>query len=77
LAERAIFEALAYAAMIGRSVSRAPWRSLQASVDACRRLSDGRVTDALAAIASELPVVLADAMVTMEQRHRLHALLSG
>ena len=58
-------------------MSRALWRSLRASVDASRRLFERRVTDALAAIATELAVVLAGATVTMEQRRRRHALLSG
>ena len=76
-AKRAVVEALVYAAMIGLAVSRALWRSLRACVDASRRLSERRVTDALAAIATELAVVLAGATVTMEQRRRWHALLSG
>jgi len=76
-AKRAVVEALVYAAMIGLAVSRALWRSLRACVDAGRRLSERRVTDALATIATELAIVLAGAQVTLEQRRRWHGLLSG
>lgn len=76
-AKRTVVEALVYAAMIGLRVSRARWRTLRACVDDGRRPSERRVTDALAAIATELAVVLAGVLVTMEQRCRRHALLSG
>jgi transposase len=67
-ARRAVVEALVYAAMIGLAVSRALWRRPRACVDAARRISERRVTDALATIAVELAIV---------QRRRWHRLLSG
>lgn len=76
-ARRAVVESLVYAAIIGLAVSRALWRRLRAFVDASRRLSERRVTDALAVIAVELAIVLSGAHVTLEQRRRWHALLSG
>jgi hypothetical protein len=42
-----------------------------------RRLSERRVTDALATIATELAVAFAGAKVTLGQRRRWHAPLSG
>lgn len=76
-ARRAVVEALVYAAMIGLAVSRALWRRLRACVDSARRISERRVTDALAVIAAELAIVLAGAQVTLEQRRRWHRLLAG
>lgn len=49
---------LVYAALIGLAVSRAVWRRLRALVDAGRRASERRVTDALAVIAAELAIAL-------------------
>ncbi len=76
-ARRAVIEALVYAAMIGLAVSRALWRGLRAYVDAGRRISERRVTEALATIALELAIVLAGSIASLEQRRRWHALLSG
>ncbi len=76
-ARRAVVEALVYAAMIGLAVSRTLWRALRACVDAGRRISERRVTDALATIAVELAIVLAGSTASLEQRRRWHALLSG
>jgi len=76
-ARRVVVEALIYAALIGLAVSRAIWRCLRALVDAGRRVSERRVTDALAVIASEIAVALAGVPVSSEQRRRWHALLSA
>ena len=67
-ARRAVVEALVYAAMIGLAVSRSLWRSLRACLDAGRRLSERRVTDALATIAVELAVVLGDRQATSARK---------
>ncbi len=74
-ARRAVVEALVYAAMIGLAVSRALWRALRTCVETGRRISERRVTDALATIAVELVIVLVRAPATLEQRRRWHALL--
>ncbi|HET8652021.1 MAG TPA: IS4 family transposase [Gaiellaceae bacterium] len=74
---RVVVEALIYAALIGLAVSRAIWRRLRALVDAGRRISERRVTDALGAIAAELAVVLAGVPISREQVRRWHALLSA
>jgi IS4 transposase len=76
-ARREVVEALIYAALIGLAVSRSIWRSLRALVDAGRRVSERRVTDALAVIAHELAVALAGVPVSPEQRRRWHRLLSA
>lgn len=76
-ARRVVVEALIYAALIGLAVSRALWRRLRALVDAGRRVSERRVTDALAVIAPEIAVALAGVPVSPEQRRRWHALLSA
>jgi hypothetical protein len=74
---RNVVEALVDAAMLGLAVSRALWRRLRACFDAARRISERRVTDALATIAVELAIVLAGAPVTLEQRRRWRRVLSG
>lgn len=76
-ARRVVVEALIYAALIGLAVSRAIWRKLRSLIDARRRVSERRVTDALAAIAAELAVTLAGVTVSAEQLRRWHALLSA
>ncbi len=76
-ARRVVVEALIYAALIGLAVSRAIWRKLRALVDAGRRVSERRVTDALSAIATELAVALGGVAVSTEQLRRWHALLSA
>lgn len=76
-ARRVVVEALIYAALIGLAVSRAIWRKLRALVDAGRRVSERRVTDALAVIAAELAVALSGVAVSPEQRRRWHVLLSA
>jgi hypothetical protein len=58
-------------------VSRAIWRCLRALVDAGRRLSERRVTDALAVIAAEIAVALGGVAASPEQLRRWHALLSA
>jgi IS4 transposase len=74
---RVVVEALVYAALIGLAVSRLVWRRLRALVDAGRRVSERRVTDALAVIAAELAVALAGVPASPEQHRRWHALLSA
>jgi phage terminase Nu1 subunit (DNA packaging protein) len=74
---RVVVETLIYAALVGLAVSRSIWRKLRALVDASRRVSERRVTDALAVIAAELAVALAGVPVSREQRLRWHALLSA
>ena len=74
---RVVVEALIYASLIGLAVSRAIWRRLRALVAAGRRVSERRVTDTLAATATELAVVLAGVPVSPEQHRRWHALLSA
>ncbi len=73
---RVVVEALVYAALIGLAVSRALWRRLRALVEAGRRVSERRVTDAPAVIAAELAAVLAGVPASQEQHRRWHALLS-
>ena len=74
---RVVVEALVYAALIGLAVSRALWRRLRALVEAGRRVSERRVTDALAVIAAELAVALAGVPASPEQHRRWHAFLSA
>jgi putative transposase len=74
---RVVVEALVYAALIGLAVSRLVWRRLRALVEAGRRVSERRVTDALAVIAAELAIVLAGVPASQEQHRRWHALLSA
>ena len=76
-ARRVVVESLIYAALIALAVSRSIWRRLRALVDASRRVSERRVTDALAVIAPELAVALAGVPVSPEQHRRWHALLSA
>jgi IS4 transposase len=74
--KRAVVEALVYAALIGLAVSRSVWRSLRARADAVRRVSERRVTDALAAIAGDLVAALLGDVPDAARLRKWHRLLS-
>lgn len=75
-AKRAVVESLVYAALIGLAVSRSIWRSLRARVEASRRVSERRVTDALATIAGDLVAALLGEVPDAAQLRKWHRLLS-
>ncbi len=75
-AKRAVVETLVYAALIGLAVSRSIWRSLRARTDAARRVSERRVTDALATIAGDLVAALLGEVPDAAQLRKWHRLLS-